>query len=50
MLSNLTSSCQQLISRSFRSTIFREVTFIIFDQRDGERDDVTMVNKKKYVV
>ena len=50
VLSNLTSSCQQLISRSFRSTIFREVTFIIFDQRDGEKDDVTMVKKTKYVV
>ena len=40
----------KLISRSFRSTIFREVTFIIFDQRDGEKDDVTMVKKTKYVV
>ena len=50
VLSNLTSSCQQPISRSFRSTIFREVTFIIFDQRDGEKDDVTMVKKTKYVV
>ena len=35
---------------SFRSTIFREVTFIIFDQRDGDKDDVTMVKKTKYVV
>ena len=29
---------------------FREVTFSIFDQRDGEKDDVTMVKKTKYVV
>ena len=37
-------------TRSFRSTFFREVTFSIFDQRDGEKDDVTMVKKTKYVV
>ena len=29
---------------------FREVTFSIFDQRDGQKDDVTMVKKTKYVV
>ena len=29
---------------------FREVAFSIFDQRDGEKDDVTMVKKTKYVV
>ena len=34
------------ISRSFRSTFFREVTFSIFDQRDGEKDDVTTVKKQ----
>ena len=38
------------MSRTFRSTFFREVTFSIFDQRDGEKDDVTMVKKTKYVV
>ena len=43
-------SCQQLISRSFRSTFFREVTFSIPDQKDGEKDNVTMVKKTKYVV
>ena len=31
------------------STFFREVT-LIFDQRDGEKDDMTMVKKTKYVV
>ena len=29
---------------------FREVTFSIFDQRDGQKDDVTLVKKTKYVV
>ena len=29
---------------------FSEVTFSIFDQRDGQKDDVTMVIKTKYVV
>ena len=29
---------------------FREVTFSIFDQRDGQKDDVTMAKKTKYVV
>ena len=29
---------------------FREVTFSIFDQRDGEKDVGTMVKKSKYVV
>ena len=29
---------------------FREVTFSIFDQRDGQKDDVTIVKKPKYVV
>ena len=29
---------------------FREVTFSIFDQSDGQKDDVTMVKKTKYVV
>ena len=38
------------MSRSLRSTFFREVTFSIFDQRDGEKGDVTMVKKTKYVV
>ena len=37
-------------SRSFRGTFFRELTFSIFDQRDGQKDDVTMVRKTKYVV
>ena len=32
------------------STFFREVTFCIFDQRDSQEDDVTMVKKTKYVV
>ena len=27
-----------------------EVTFSIFDQRDREKDDVTMVKNTKYVV
>ena len=27
------------------STFFREVTFSIFDQRDGQKDDVTMAKK-----
>ena len=26
------------------------LTFSIFDQRDGQKDDVTMVKKTKYVV
>ena len=52
VLVNLTSGCQLLISRSFRGTSFREVTFSIFDQRDDQKDDayVTMVKKTKYVV
>ena len=29
---------------------FREVTFSIFDQGDGQKDDVTIVKKPKYVV
>ena len=29
---------------------FMEVTFSIFDQKDGQKDDVTMVKKSKYVV
>ena len=28
---------------------FREVTFSIFDQRDGQKDDVTMVKKTMQV-
>ena len=32
------------------STFFREVTLSIFDRRDGEKDDMTMVKKTKYVV
>ena len=28
---------------------FREVTFSIFDQRDGQKDDVTMVKKAMQV-
>ena len=31
------------------STFFREVTFSIFHQRDGEKHDVTMVKKTKYI-
>ena len=31
----------------FRGAFFREVTFSIFDQRDGQKDDVTMVKKTK---
>ena len=31
-------------------TFFREVAFSIFDQRDGQKDHVTMVKKTKYVV
>ena len=30
-------------------TFFTEVTFSIFDQRDGQKDDVTMVKKTKHV-
>ena len=29
---------------------FREVTFSIFDQRDGKKDDVSIVKKAMYVV
>ena len=32
------------------STFFWEVTFSIFDQRDGQKDNVTMVKKTKHVV
>ena len=35
--------------RGHSGALFREVTFSIFDQRDGEKDDVTMVKKTKYV-
>ena len=28
-------------------TFFMEVTFSIFDQRDGQKDDVTMAKKTK---
>ena len=35
---------------SFRDTFFKEVTFSIFEKRDGQKDDVTMVKKTKYVV
>ena len=38
------------MSRTFRSTFVMEVTFGIFEQRDGEKDDVTMVKKTKYAV
>ena len=31
-------------------SFLREVTFSIFDQRDAEKDDVTMVKITKYVV
>ena len=41
----LTAYCE-VIQEHF----FRKVTFSIFDQRDGEKDDVTMVKKTKYVV
>ena len=34
---------------SIQELFFREVTFSIFDQRHGEKDDVTMVKKTKYV-
>ena len=44
---------KQLLTAYFeviQEHFFREVTFRIFDQRDGEKDDVTMVKKTKYVV
>ena len=44
---------KQLLTAYFeviQRTFFREVTFSIFDQRDGEKDDVTMVKKTNYVV
>ena len=44
---------KQLLTAYFQviqEHFFREVTFSIFDQRDGEKDDVTMVKKTKYVV
>ena len=31
-----------------RSTFFRDVTVSIFNQRDGEKDDVTIVKETKY--
>ena len=42
----LTAAYFEVIQEHF----FREVTFSIFDQRDGQKDDVTMVKKTKYVV
>ena len=39
-----------LICIGVQGTLFRELTFNIFDQRDGKKDDVTMVKKTKYVV
>ena len=44
---------KQLLTAYFeviQEHFFGEVTFSIFDQRDGENDDVTMVKKSKYVV
>ena len=44
---------KQLLTANFeviQKHFFREVTFSISDQRDGEKDDVTMVKKTKYVV
>ena len=44
---------KQLLTANFeviQKHFFREVTFSIFDQTDGEKDDVTMVKKTKYVV
>ena len=34
----------------FQGTFFSEATFSTFDQRDGQKDDVTMAKKTKYVV
>ena len=42
----LTAAYFEVIQEHF----FREVTFSIFDQSYGEKDDVTMVKKTKYVV
>ena len=39
---------KQLLTAYFeviQEHFFREVTFSIFDQRDGQKDDVTMVKK-----
>ena len=44
---------KQLLTAYFeviQKDFLREVTFSIFNQRDGEKDDVTMVKKIKYVV
>ena len=44
---------KQLLTAYFeviQEHFFREVTFSIFDQRDGEKDDVTMVKRTKYAV
>ena len=44
---------KQLLTAYFeviKEHFFREVTFSIFDQRDGQKDDVTMVKKTKCVV
>ena len=48
----LTVACKWLYFEVIhnKSTFFREVTFSIFDQRDGEKDDVKMVKTTKYVV
>ena len=44
---------KQLLTAYFeviQGTFFRQVTFSIFDQRNDQKDDVTMVKKTKYVV
>ena len=44
---------EQLLTAYFeviQGHFFREVTFSIFEKRDGQKDDVTMVKKTKYVV
>ena len=44
---------KQLLTAYFgviQGHFFREVTFSIFEKRDGQKDDVTMVKKTKYVV
>ena len=43
-------NCIRCMQNSTFETGLREATFSIFDQRDGEKDDVTMVKKTKYVV
>ena len=38
-------SGRKRIRKVIHGHFFREVTFSIFDQRDGEKDDVTMVKR-----